>query len=172
MSVKSWEIGWVGGVRTASIGRSRQSGFVQLNDTNSGTLRAELSGFEEVPPILTPAEGTFEVRITDDQSALEYELSYANLSAPVTAAHIHFGQPGVNGEVIAFLCGGNGKPSCPEREGTVTGRIVAADIRAIPSQGLAAGDLAGAIRIIQTGNAYANVHTTMFPAGEIRGQIR
>ena len=40
-------------------------------------------------------------------------------------AHIHFAQEGVNGGVAAFLCGGDGKPACPQGSGTVTGTIVA-----------------------------------------------
>ena len=54
----------------------------------------------------------------------------------------------------------------------MTGTITAADILAITAQGLAAGDFAGAVRALESGNTYANVHTTNFPAGEIRGQIK
>jgi len=54
----------------------------------------------------------------------------------------------------------------------VTGTITAADILAITAQGLAAEDFAGAVRAIESGNTYVNVHTTLFPGGEIRGQIQ
>lgn len=39
------------------------------------------------------------------------------------------------------------------------------------AQNLAAGDFAGALSIINSGDAYVNVHTTLFPAGEIRGFV-
>ena len=38
-------------------------------------------------------------------------------------------------------------------------------------QGVSPGEFAELARAIQTGVAYANVHTAAFPAGEIRGQI-
>jgi hypothetical protein len=53
---------------------------------------------------------------------------------------------------------------------TVTGTIDAPDILAI--QGIAAGDMAAALRAIRAGVTYANVHNAGFPGGEIRGQIR
>jgi len=40
------------------------------------------------------------------------------------------------------------------------------------AQGIAAGDLAAALQAIGQGEGYANVHSTQFPAGEIRGQVR
>jgi CHRD domain len=49
---------------------------------------------------------------------------------------------------------------------------IAPSIRSLPTQQLAAKDLAAVITAIQAGAAYANVHTTVSPGGEIRGQIR
>jgi hypothetical protein len=54
----------------------------------------------------------------------------------------------------------------------VTGTISPSDVQLITAQGLAAGDLAAVVRAIRAGFAYVNVHTTVFPSGEIRGQIR
>lgn len=133
-------------------------------------LRAELSGFAQVPPVLTPASGTFRARLNGD--VLEYELTYEGLSSDALAAHIHFGHPTDNGGILVFLCGGGDAPACPLREGTVRGTISAGDILAIPEQGVAAGDVQGVLRIVQAGLAYVNVHTQNFPDGEIRGQIR
>jgi hypothetical protein len=53
----------------------------------------------------------------------------------------------------------------------VTGTIVSSDILAVPAQGIAAGDLASVLKAMRAGLTYANVHTTNFPNGEIRGQI-
>jgi hypothetical protein len=49
--------------------------------------------------------------------------------------------------------------------------VTSADVVAVPAQGIAAGDLAEVIRAIRVGKGYANVHTTTYPGGEVRGQI-
>jgi hypothetical protein len=134
-------------------------------------LQARLDGFQEIPAKLTDGHGTFKATI--GANSIAYTLTFADLSTAAAAAHLHFAQRGVNGGIFAFLCGGGGKPACPAAGGTVTGTITAADILApSPDQGLAAGDFAGAVRALRSGNTYANVHTTRFPGGEIRGQIR
>ena len=38
-------------------------------------------------------------------------------------------------------------------------------------QGIAAGEFAELVRALRAGAAYANVHTTAHPGGEIRGQV-
>jgi hypothetical protein len=147
------------------------TGSLAKADTSDLALRARLDSFQEVPSKLTDGHATFKATISG--SSISYELMYAGLTTPAVVAHIHFAQPGVAGGIFAFLCGGGGKPACPPAGGTVTGTIVAADILApSPDQGLAAGDFAGAVRALRSGNTYVNVHSTRFPAGEIRGQIR
>jgi hypothetical protein len=132
------------------------------------TLSANLSGYEEVPAVSTTGHGAFQATITE--SAISYELSYADLEGTAIAAHIHLGQKGVNGGVSAFLCGGGGKPACPAA-GTVTGTITAADIIGPAGQGIAAGEFAELLQAIDADVTYANVHSTKHPGGEIRGQI-
>jgi glucose-1-phosphate thymidylyltransferase len=69
----------------------------------------------------------------------------------VLQAHIHFGQPGVNGGIVTLLCtnlgnGPAGTPLCPA-SGTVTGTISAATVvGAAAAQRIAAGELAEVIR--------------------------
>ena len=139
----------------------------------AGTLalefHARLHGFEETPAISTRAQGQFRALVTP--SAIHFTLTYSNLEAPVTAAHIHLAQRDVAGGIIAFLCGGGGKPACPQ-SGTVTGTITPADIIGPATQGIAPGEFREVIRAMLAGVTYANVHSQMFPAGEIRGQLR
>lgn len=121
--------------------------------------------------MLTPARGTFVARVTAEGDGIEYELAYTGLSTPAFEAHLHFAQPGTNGEIFAYLCGGDASP-CPGEGGVVSGVLRAEDILAVPEQGLEAGDLAGALSIMRRGLAYVNVHSAAIPRGEIRGQVR
>jgi len=141
-------------------------------DSGRRDMKARLSGFQEVPAISTQGAGTLRLKANEGGTAIAFELSYANLEGgAVTAAHIHFAQPGVNGAPIAFLCGGGTKPACPVAPATITGTIVPADILDASAQGIAAGQFSEALRAMRAGVTYVNVHTTGFAAGEIRGRI-
>jgi hypothetical protein len=137
-------------------------------DGEGNSVGARLGGYQEVPSISTTGRGTFTAKLKNGQ--IDYTLSYSNLEGTAQQAHIHLAQPGVNGAVVAFLCGGGGKPACPA-SGPVTGTIVAADIIAVPAQGIAAGEINEIIRAIRAGVTYTNVHTSLFGGGEIRGQV-
>ncbi len=136
------------------------------------TLTARMLGGHEVPPINSPATGKFKATIHRDGS-IDFTLTYANLTSLPIFSHIHFGQFNVAGGVMIFLCGGGGQPACPQQtSGTITGTIAAANVVGPAAQGVTAGDLVSALRIVvDQGEGYANLHTTKFPAGEIRGQV-
>jgi len=136
------------------------------------TFKAQLDGFHEVPAISSSATGSLKLSVNPANTQITYTLTFTALQGGnAMAAHIHLGQPGVNGGIIAFLCGGGSKPACPAAGGTVNGTIVAADVQAIPGQGLAAGDLAAVLRAMRAGVTYANIHSATFGGGEIRGQL-
>ncbi len=110
-------------------------------------------------------------------------FTWEGLTGPPLVAHIHFGLKGGNYSVMTFLCGGPKgnpaipqKPDCPQStSGMITGTTDAGDIIALNSgttdQALDSHDFAGFLRALRAGSAYANMHTTRFPGGEIRGQI-
>jgi len=136
-------------------------------------LSAALVGTQEVPALFRPGSAIFEARVLDNDTRIEFELTYEQLTAPPLVAHVHFGQRSVNGGVSFFLCGGGGKPACPaSTSGMVTGTVVAADVLGPAAQGIAPGNLAGILQMIRAGFGYANMHTPLHPTGEIRGQIR
>jgi len=136
-------------------------------------FRAELVGTQEVPAIFAAGSAIYEMQVLDNDTRIEFQLTYENLTAPPLAAHVHFGQRDVSGGVSFFFCGGGGKPPCPaSASGTITGTVVAADVVGPAAQGIAAGDLAAILQMIRAGFGYANMHTPLHPAGEIRGQIR
>jgi hypothetical protein len=136
-------------------------------------FHADLVGTEEVPAIFAAGSATLDMRVRDNDTRIEFQLTYADLTAPPSAAHVHFGQRGVSGGVSFFFCGGGGKPLCPaSTSGTITGTVVAADVVGPAGQGIAPGNLAAILQMIRAGLGYANMHTPLHPAGEIRGQVR
>jgi hypothetical protein len=141
-------------------------------DGGGDDFDARLKGFEEVPAVSTVAKGRFEAEIDEDEQLIEYELSYRDLEANALFAHIHLGQRTANGGVSVFLCGGGDKPPCPPTAGTVEGTIDPADVIGPANQGIAPGEFAELVRAMRAGVTYANVHSSKFPGGEIRGQIR
>jgi hypothetical protein len=128
-----------------------------------------LTGYQEVPSINSPAQGDLTITLGNNQ--LTYQLTYSGFTTAVSAAHVHVAQPGVNGGVSFFLCGGGNKPACPTSGGTVTGTVVPSDVLAISGQGFAAGDLNAVLAAMRAGVTYANIHTATYPNGEIRGQL-
>src|SRR5215831_4352322 len=156
----------VAGAAAFSIGYAHAEEFV-----------ASLSGFNEIGAlnnatgaILSNGKGSLVLTLHRRAQTAEFSLTYSGLSSPVTVAHIHFGKVHVAGGVIVFFCGGGGQGDCPA-SGTVTGTITAANVQAIASQNVTAGDFDALEDALTTNTAYANVHTSNFPAGEIRGQI-
>ena len=153
------------------------AGFGTTVDASRGEtdLRAQLRGLNEVPPTNSRATALLRASLSHDEASISFTLEFENLSGNPGAAHIHFGPSKVNGGVMVFFCGGGGKPECPASpSGTVTGTLTAADIVGPQAQGIPAapaGEFADVVRAIRTGNAYANIHTAEFPAGEIRGQV-
>ena len=144
------------------------------------TVLAGLSGFREVPSISSPASGHFEAVIDRKAGTIAYELSYSGLTGEVQQAHIHVGQRSVNGGVSVFLCQTEASPDptglapqCPQR-GKVTGMAQAANMIEGPivAQGVEPGEFNELLRAIRAGVAYVNVHSSTFPGGEVRGQLR
>ena len=163
------------------------------NDRNDGDrFSARLSGYNEVhfiaaPPALrgaisTKARGSFQAVIDDKAEMIHYEVSYEGLEGSVTQSHIHFGQRSTVGAIVVWLCQTPGTPapaavaaltpSCPTPDGTVTGTITPAQVLTAAGQGIDAGQFDEVVRAIRAGRVYANVHSTLFPPGEIRGQLR
>jgi hypothetical protein len=158
---------------------------------NSRTLRANLSGGQEVPLVVTGATGTLQATLDTEANTLSYTLTYENLESAVAQAHIHIGQPLVNGGITLWLCANTPPitppttiptpPTCPSPSGTVTGVLGPANIAGPASQGIVdSGDAAANLAewnqlegvLLSRRTTYANVHTAISPGGEIRGQIR
>jgi hypothetical protein len=106
-----------------------------------------------VPPQTVKApngHGVFTATVVEKgaKKTMTWHLTFARLSGPATAAHIHKAGKGKSGPVIVPLCG----PCKSGAHGTIA--VIESTVNAI-----------------EKGLAYVNVHTAKNPAGEIRGQL-
>jgi hypothetical protein len=151
----------------------------------SNRVSAELRPTNEVPALSSPASGRFRATIDENNQTIAYELSYDNLEGNVVQAHIHVGQRSVNGGISVFLCGNPpavpaapvpAPPACPAPPATVTGVLTPANIIGPNAQGIAptsdtVNEFAELVSLLRSGVTYANVHSSKFPGGEVRGQV-
>jgi CHRD domain len=151
-------------------------------DKRSASFSARLSGYQEAPTTLsTEGSGFIRVKIDERNETLRYTLRYDDLEGAVTQAHIHFGAVALTGGISVWLCGNPsltpeitpppGTPTCPE-SGTVSRTLGAADVVGPAAAGIEAGAFDELIDAIEAGKAYANVHSSLYQPGEIRGQLR
>lgn len=131
------------------------------------TFDAQLSGDNEVPAVASDGSGYATITLSEDETSIDYRLYVSDLD-DIVQAHIHVGAAGENGPVAAFLFGPADPPASSDGlldEGTIT----EADLIATP--GTFDGTMARFVELIRSGDTYVNVHTTTYPAGEIRGQL-
>jgi hypothetical protein len=114
--------------------------------------KAPLTSAQEVPKQvvkMAAAHGSFTATLSGN--TLKWKLTYADLTGPATAAHIHVGAKGKSGNVVVPLCGA--KPAC--KSGLTGSAKITSQLKTWFSKHL----------------LYVNVHTAKNPAGEIRGQL-
>ena len=104
--------------------------------------------------VVSPGTGSATLLLDDVAMTLDVNLSYQDLTSPTSTAHIHCcSPPGVSsGVIIPFVP--------PFVTGLTSGTFV--NTFALTPTLLSQ---------VESGGAYINIHTTNFPAGEIRGQI-
>lgn len=138
------------------------------NDATDGleVFRADMSPANEVPARNSPASGT--AGFTFDGTTVRYSVEVDDLSRTFMG-HIHSAAAGVNGPVRVWLFPAGA--TAPGPEVTVTDKrvIVEGSFTAANVTGISFDELLNQMR---SGNCYANFHSTTFPGGEIRGQVR
>ena len=143
------------------------------------TYVALLDGPSKSPPNASPGTGTVTVVIDTGAHTLHVVIAFADLLGTTTAAHIHAptaapltGTAGVATTVPTFA----GFPL-----GVTSGSYdMTLDLTLAssfnPAYVTANGTVAGAEAALSTalmdGKAYLNIHTTVFPGGEIRGFLQ
>jgi hypothetical protein len=144
------------------------------DDDDDEDYEANLTAAAERPnPPASTATGTANIVLEDRVLTVTVNVT-GQLTSDVTMAHIH-GPAGTDanaGIILDFV------PSMAAviAAGTRTGQIVSAsfDLDALPvsANGVLRVTADQLIEFMNTGQAYVNVHTDNFGAGEIRGQIR
>jgi hypothetical protein len=141
------------------------------------TIHVELTGYEEDPAALsTTGNGRFRAEIDERAQEIRYSLSYAALEGNVTQAHIHLGGRAQSGGISVFLCsnlgnGPAGTQACPAAPARVEGTIRPADVIGPTAQGITAGQFSELLDAIRAETTYVNVHSSLYPGGEIRSQL-
>lgn len=110
------------------------------------THEARCDGLQEVPPNASPGTGYAKITLDKENNTVRVVLTFQDLLGTQTAGHIHGpAAPGQNAGVLVGFPLGNFDQTFPITD-TIEGHI-------------------------QAGLTYVNIHSTVFPGGEIRGQI-
>ena len=128
------------------------------------TFNAALMGGNETPPNASAGSGVGAFTFDTVAQDITYSLSYSALSSTAVMAHIHFGAVGVSGPIILPF-----SPSPTGTSGTLSGILTTANLINQTTSGIVT--FTDIYNAALSGNLYANLHTTNFPAGEIRGQL-
>lgn len=122
-----------------------------------GVPAIPLNPQQETSAVVSDASGFFSYTIEGNQ--LCYTLEVQDLTTQPVGAHIHLGARNVAGGIVV-----------PLLTPTATTSTVSACITAMEGGVLTPAELA-AIQA-DPGAYYVNVHTTRYPGGEIRGQLK
>lgn len=157
-------------VSALSVVAAIPCGFAQMVST------AALSGTAEVPPNASGATGVATITYFPATTTMTVSASFSGLSGTVVAAHIHCCTTGVaNAGVATQTPTFTGFPA-GVTSGTYEHTFDMTDSNSYNSAFVtASGSVAAALQRLlagmQNGTAYFNIHTTIFPGGEIRGNL-
>jgi len=131
------------------------------------TLTATLSGAGETPApgINTGAFGSATVVVDMTARTVTYTVTVFNLPSGVTASHIHAGAAGTAGPVVVNFA----PPTTASNDFSFTGVVPDTAFALNPAVGIRSAD--DMFQAILGGNSYVNVHSSVNPGGEIRGQL-
>ena len=125
---------------------------------------APMSKAQEVADVDAPGAGgmaAFQV----EGNVLHYQVSVRHLTGAASMAHIHGpADRGVNAGISIWLCGTAALPGpagTPVCSTTTDGVLVEGSVTVTTEQ----------LAMLDSGLGYTNVHTALYPAGEVRGQV-
>jgi hypothetical protein len=110
---------------------------------------ARMNGIQEVPPTATSAQGLSVLRVNYTLDSIWFDVLTHGLTGPINAGHLHHGAFGVSGAV-----------RIPFPAATIVGSHISGKALLLDSLR----------EFLLKGELYSNVHTTIYPGGEMRGQ--
>ncbi|MEO0449271.1 MAG: CHRD domain-containing protein [Pseudomonadota bacterium] len=134
------------------------------------TFSAVLNGENEVqdPAVLTNADGDATITFTvADDGSVTYttDIDIESLdSDTLTVGHLHNAPAGANGPVVQDILA-----DARDTTGEIAGSTV--DVPALEIVVNSAATTADVLSEAEAGNIYYNIHSSNFPAGEVRGQL-
>ena len=139
--------------------------------------QARLDGPSEVPPNASPGTGMTMVSIDSDLRTMHIHESFSGLMADTTASHIHCCTAAPNSGTAGVATAIPTFPDFPSgvRAGVYDHTFDMKDASNYNPAFIAAhgnnvdGAFSALLTGLNTGSAYSNIHTTMFPMGEISG---
>jgi probable HAF family extracellular repeat protein len=108
---------------------------------------AQLNGAQETPPNASTATGSGIVLLNSTDTSALVGLKFSNLTSTEMGAHIHTGAMGTDGPVTFAM--------------PTTNPVIDSSISPTTQQ----------VADLKAGSQYMNVHSSIFPGGEIRGQF-
>lgn len=137
------------------------NGIVQVA---APSIFAQMNGANERPNANTSTANGAAV-FTRNGGTVAYTVAFQGIASAPTGLHIHApGSAAVTAGIIVDLL----TTPLTTASGVLTGTFTATNIRPIGGQPAISMD--SLFVLLQTGNAYVNVHSSVFPGGEIRGQ--
>lgn len=136
---------------------------------------ATLSGLNESPPVVSLGTGTVQIGYDAAAQTLSVDLDFANLVGTTVAAHLHCcSAPGANSGVAVGLVGfasGVTGATYSRLFDLTDASVFASGFLAGEGGGTAAGAAMALASALANGQVYLNIHTTVHPGGEIRGDL-
>ena len=148
------------------------AGAAYADEDDRGGFRANLSGAQEVPEVITDGKGRVRVKFDRRYTRVTVDVDVRNLTGSVVGAHFHCARPAANGPVALGLIA----PGPLTFDGRrIRGTLTNADFSGadcVPTTGRPITNVAALAFAMRDGLIYLNVHTDAFRSGEVRGQLQ
>jgi plastocyanin len=143
---------------------SLHAGMSGTINVAAASLFSQMNGANE-RPAATPSAANGAAIFTRNGNTVSFTVAFQGIASNPTGLHIHApaNATQTTGIAVDLLRTTQMGPS-----GVLTGTFTSTDIRSVA--GAPAVSLDSLMTLIRTGNAYVNVHSSVYPAGEIRGQ--